>query len=227
MPTERTIPPTPATTVRRLPDRARYDRATLDAILDEGLVCHVGFVADGRPFVIPTTYARIGDDVYLHGSPASRMLRTLSGGVDVCVTVTLVDGIVLARSAFHHSLNYRSAVLVGTAAVVDDIEERRAALHAFVDQIVPGRTAEARPPNDKELRSTSVLRLPIDAASAKVRSGGPIEDEDDLALPVWAGVIPPPVVPGAPIVDEGVTVPLPASVSGYGSGAGGAVGAYA
>jgi nitroimidazol reductase NimA-like FMN-containing flavoprotein (pyridoxamine 5'-phosphate oxidase superfamily) len=184
--------PTEDTTVRRLPDRARYDRATLDAILDEGLVCHVGFVADARPFVIPTTYGRVGDDLYVHGSPASRMLRALSDGVDVCVTVTLIDGLVLARSAF---------------------------LDAFVDHVVPGRTADARPPNEKELRATLVLRLPIAEASAKVRTGGPIDDDEDMPLPVWAGELPLTTVPGPPVADAGVDVPLPGYVTGYRRGA--------
>ncbi|MCU1463577.1 MAG: putative flavin-nucleotide-binding protein [Acidimicrobiales bacterium] len=211
--------PTEHTTVRRLPARARYDRATLDAILDEGLVCHVGFVTGGRPFVIPTTYGRVGDDLYLHGSPASRLLRTLSDGVDVCVTVTLLDGIVLARSAFHHSMNYRSAVLVGRATVVDDLEEKRAALDAFVEHVVPGRAADARPPNEKELRATLVLRLPIADASAKVRTGGPIDDDEDMALAVWAGELPLRTTPGPPVADAGVDVRVPAYVSGYRRGA--------
>ncbi len=207
--------PSEDTTVRRLPDRARYDRASLDAILDEGLVCHVGFVANDRPFVIPTTYGRVGDDLYVHGSPASRMLRTLSGGVDVCITVTLIDGLVLARSAFHHSINYRSAVLVGRAFAVEGLEEKRAALDAFVDHVVPGRTADSRPPSDQELRATLVLRLPIAEASAKVRSGGPIDDDEDMPLPVWAGELPLHMVPGAPVADAGVDAPVPDYLKGY------------
>lgn len=181
---------TPRTTVRRLPARGNYDGAVLKAILDEGLVCHVGFVGDGHPFVIPTSYGRVGDVLYVHGSPASRMLRTLKDGVPVCVTVTLLDGLVLARSAFHHSMNYRSAVLLGTAVEVTDAAERDVALKAIVDHIVPGRWDSVRPPNEKELRGTLVLRLPIDEASAKIRTGPPVDDEEDYAMDVWAGVIP-------------------------------------
>lgn len=203
------------TTVKRRPERGRYDDATLRAILAEGLVCHVGFVAEGRPFVIPTTYACTGDVVYLHGSPASRMLRVLSGGIDVCMTVTLLDGLVLARSAFHHSMNYRSAVVFGRAEVVADEREQRVAMDALVEHIVPGRSADARPPNARELRSTLVLRLPLDTASAKVRTGPPIDDDDDLARAVWAGVLPLLIVPGVPVPDAGVDAPAPSYVTGY------------
>jgi nitroimidazol reductase NimA-like FMN-containing flavoprotein (pyridoxamine 5'-phosphate oxidase superfamily) len=184
------LPRSDACQVKRLPARAAYDRATIDAILDAGLVGHVGLLAtDGRPVVIPMLYGREGDAVYLHGSVASRLTRALASGVDVCLTVTLVDGLVLARSAFHHSMNYRSVVVLGRAtAVVGD--EKRHALEVIMDHLAPGRWGEAREPNDVELRQTSVLRLPVDEASAKVRKGGPLDDEEDLALPVWAGVVP-------------------------------------
>lgn len=214
--------PDDRTTVRRLPDRGRYDRDTIDAILDEAYLCHLGLVdAEGRPFVVPTIHARAGDDVYLHGSPASRALRTAGGeGVDCCVAVTLLDGLVLARSTFHHAMNYRSVVLYGSATRVDDDDEKRAALDALVEHVVRGRTAGARGPNDKELRGTLVLRLPIDAASAKVRTGGPIDDDDDLGLDVWAGVVPLRVVAGEPEPDDGVTAPWPGYDLRRGAGSG-------
>jgi nitroimidazol reductase NimA-like FMN-containing flavoprotein (pyridoxamine 5'-phosphate oxidase superfamily) len=188
--------------VRRLPARGSYDRAEAYAILDEGLVAHVAFVADGAPVVIPTTYARVGDSLVLHGSPASRMLRRLKRGVEVCVTVTLLDGLVLARSAFHHSMNYRSVVVMGTAVEVTDRDEKLRAMTALVEHIVEGRSADARLPSDHELRSTLVLALPIDEASVKRRTGPPLDDEEDLALPVWAGVVPLHQVPGEPVDDE-------------------------
>lgn len=191
----------PRTTVKRLPARGVYDRETVYAILDEGLVCHVGFVFDGQPFVIPTGYCRIGDVLYIHGSAASRMLKTLSGGVPVCVTITLLDGLVLARSAFHHSMNYRSAVVLGTARLVSEADEKSRALAAIVEHIVPGRGADARGPNASELAATSVLALPIEEASAKVRTGPPLDDAEDIALPVWAGVLPLRMVP-QPVVDD-------------------------
>lgn len=193
--------PTPRTTLRRLPDRATYDVALVHAILDEALICHVGFTVDDHPYVIPTIHARLGDTAYLHGSPASRMLRTLKGGVDVCVTVTLLDGLVLARSAFHHSLNYRSVLVLGRARPVGDGPEKRAALEALVDHIAAGRSAEARPPTDFELRSTLVLALPLEEVSAKVRTGPPNDDEADLPLPVWAGQVPLITSPGEPVDD--------------------------
>ncbi len=195
------IAPTARTRVERVPQRASYDRATIEAILDEGLVCHVGFVADGQPYVIPTIYGRAGDRLYLHGSPVSRMLRTLAGGVPACVTVTLLDGLVLARSAFHHSMNYRSVVLLGSAVLVTDEAERLAALEAIAEHVVRGRWAQVRGPNEQELRATAVLRLPIAEASAKVRTGPPVDDEEDYALPCWAGVIPLALTPGAPVAD--------------------------
>jgi len=185
--------------VRRAPKRAHYDRATVDAILDAGLVCHLGFTdAGGQPYVIPTIHARVGDAVYVHGSSASRLVRTLATGAPACLTVTLVDGLVLAKSAFHHSLNYRSVVLLGRMTLVTGAPERRAALDAFVEQLVPGRTADARAANAKELKATQVLAMRLDEASAKVRTGGPVDDPEDLDLPVWTGVIPLALTPGAP-----------------------------
>jgi len=205
--------PTERTTLRRIPERGRHDRATIDEILDEAYLCHLGLVdPDGRPFVIPTIHARAGDVVYVHGSPASRALRAGTKGVDCCVAVTILDGLVLARSAFHHSMNYRSAILYGAAERVDDLDEKRAALDAIVEHVVRGRTDDGhtRPPNDKELRGTLVLRLPIDEASAKVRTGGPLEDEDDLTLTgIWAGVVPLTLTPGAPQPDAGIDLPWP------------------
>jgi len=193
--------PTERTTVRRGARRANYDRETIHRILDAGLVCQVGFVVDGRAAVIPTAYGRIDDVLYLHGSPASRMLRALQSGIDVCVTVTLVDGLVLARSAFHHSMNYRSVVIYGQAAVVSDPREKLAALRAFVEHITPGRWPEVREPNPGELAGTLVLALPLVEVSAKVRTGPPVDDEADLDWPVWAGVIPLETRASAPIRD--------------------------
>jgi uncharacterized protein len=202
---------TPRTKLRRLPARGHHDRETLDAILDEGLVCHLGFVHDGRPAVSPTLYARIDDDVYIHGSAASRMLRTLTDGADVCLTVTLVDGLVLARSAFHHSVNYRSAVLYGTATPIEDSAERNRALHAFTDKVMPGRWEHVRVPTRKELKATSVLVLPIEEGSSKIRTGPPIDDDEDYELDVWAGIVPFETRALAPQPDErlepGIAVP--------------------
>lgn len=205
------MPPSERTTLKRLPERGRHDRESIAAILDEALVCHLGLVdPDGRPFVIPTIHARAGDHLYVHGSPASRALRTAGrGGVDACVTVTLVDGLVLARSAFHHSMNYRSVVVYGRATPVEDRAEKAAALEAIVEHVVAGRTAGCRPPDDKELKGTLVLRLPLDEASAKVRTHGVVDDDDDLALDVWAGVVPVRTVAGEPVADAGVTAPWP------------------
>lgn len=196
------ITPTESTTIRRLPARAVSDWETIAAVLDEGFVCHVGFVgADGRPYVIPTAYGRVDDMLFLHGSPASRMLRTLAGGIDICVTVTLVDGFVLARSAFHHSLNYRSVVVLGRAVEEKDPAVKAAALEAFVDHVVAGRAADARAPSPIEVRKTTVLRLPLREVSAKMRMGPPVEDPDDLDLPVWGGVVPLWLHAGAPEPD--------------------------
>jgi len=197
-----TFTPTERTRVKRLPDRGKYDSETVHAILDEGFICHIGFVVDGQPYVIPTGYARVGDKLYIHGSAASRMLRALAGGVQVCVTVTLLDGLVLARSVFHHSMNYRSVVILGRATLVTDREEKLKALEAVTEQIVPGRWADARHPTESELKQTSVLALPLEEVSAKVRTGGPKDEEEDYALPIWAGVLPLPVVPGAPMPDS-------------------------
>jgi uncharacterized protein len=182
--------PTDRTRVRRVPQRGAYERETVEAILDETLISHVGFVHDGHPVVIPTLHARLGDRLYLHGSAASRMLRTLQKGVPVCVTATLVDGLVLARSAFHHSVNYRSVVVFGKATEVEPEEQRLQALELFTEKLVPGRWADVRPPSRQELKGSKVLSLPLDEASAKVRMGPPIDDDEDYDLPVWAGVLP-------------------------------------
>ncbi|HYQ04176.1 MAG TPA: pyridoxamine 5'-phosphate oxidase family protein [Polyangiaceae bacterium] len=211
------------TRVRRVPKRAAYDRATIDAILDEALICHVGLVNEAQPFVIPTIHWRIGDELYIHGSAASRMIEHGGVGLPLCVTVTLIDGIVLARSAFHHSMNYRSAVILGQARVVVDPDEKLAALTALVNRFSPGRAQHVRAPNSQELKATTVLALPISEASAKVRKGGPIDDEEDLAIPVWAGVVPirleaqpalvaEPRAPGQPI--PGLGFPFNADVRG-------------
>jgi len=207
--------PSARTRVRRRADRGRYDRETVRAILDEGLICHLGFVVDGTPFVMPTMYARSGDVVYVHGSPASRMLRAAAAPTDVCLTVTLLDGLVLARSVFDHSMNYRSVVVLGRAEEVTDPAEKMAASEALVEHVCRGRWADARHPSPKELNATSILRLGLDEASAKVRSGGPKDDEGDMALPVWAGVVPLRSRPLPPVPDdqlvEGVSIPAYAS----------------
>jgi uncharacterized protein len=199
------------TTLRRLPERGRHDRDAIDAILDEGLICHLGLVdAEGRPFVIPTIHARSGDVLYVHGSPASRALRTAGrDGIEVCVSVTIVDGLVLARSAFHHSMNYRSVVVYGSASRVEDPVEKVAALEAVVEHVLSGRTDGCRAPDEQEVRSTLVLRLALDEASAKVRTGGPIDEEADLDLPVWAGHVPLRMVAGEPVPDAGVSTDWP------------------
>ena len=184
------FPPTGRTSVRRLPQRGVYDKAQVYAILDEGFICHVGFAIDGQPYVIPTGYARSGDEIFLHGSAASRMLHTLGDGLDVCVTVTLVDGFVLSRSAFHHSINYRSVVMMGRARVLEDPAEKTAAMRCFTNHILPGRWDEVRSPSDQELKATMVLALPLREVSAKVRQGPPVEDERDLDRHAWAGVVP-------------------------------------
>ena len=202
-----TFPRTARTTVRRLPKRGVYDSESIYSILDHGFICHVGFVVDGQPFVIPTGYARVGDVLYIHGSAANRMIRTAATeGVDICVTVTLLDGLVLARSAFHHSMNYRSVVVLGKSRLVTDEQEKRTALHAFTNHVVPQRWEETRQPTPQELKATSVLALPIEEASAKVRTGGPIDDEEDYSLHVWAGVVPIQTKIGTPIRD-GRTLP--------------------
>jgi uncharacterized protein len=207
------FPQTQRTTLRRLPKRGVYDRKLVYAILDEGLICHVGFAVDGRPFVIPTGYARVDDRLYIHGSQASRMLRTLGSGIDVCITVTLLDGLVLARSAFHHSMNYRSVVIFGRASVVKEREVKLDALRAFSEHVVPGRWDEVRGPNEQELKSTTVLSLPLEEASAKVRSGPPLDDEEDYELPVWAGVIPLRLVADEPVADPRLSEAIETSQS--------------
>src|SRR6266852_3125951 len=209
--------PTERTRVIREPQRGVYDRETIYTILDEGIVCHVGFTSDAQPFVIPTLYARVGDAIYFHGSAASRMLRGAAADVPVCVTVTLTDGLVLARSVFNHSMNYRSVVALGKATLVDAPAEKLEALRAFTEKILPGRWEDTRQPNEKELKATSILKLPLTEISAKVRSGPALDDEEDYALPVWAGVIPLSLTPGAPIRDEKCdpSIPTPAYAAHY------------
>ena len=208
--------PTDRTRVRRVPQRGQYERETIDAILDETLISHVGFVHDGAPVVIPTLHARLGDRLYLHGSAASRMLRTLEQGVPVCATATLVDGLVLARSAFHHSVNYRSVVVFGTARFVEP-EARVNALELFTEKLVPGRWPEVRHPTRQELKGTKVLSLPLDEASAKVRTGAPIDEDEDYDLPVWAGVLPLRTVADPPQPDPRLDpeIETPAYVAGW------------
>ena len=205
------LPVTPRTRLHRRAGRGSHDRDLIHAILDEGLVCHVGFVADGQPYVLPTTYARIEDRLVLHGSTANRMLRALAAGAPACVTVTLLDGLVLARSAFHHSMNYRSVVVLGIARAIEGREEKRAALLAIVEHVAPGRSAEARPPSDAEVDGTLVVALPVEEASAKVRSGPPVDDAEDLSVTCWAGVLPLRLTASAPVPDPrlppGVPVP--------------------
>ncbi len=197
----RRVEPTERTRLRRLPERGVYDRAVIDAILDEALICHVATLVDGSPRVIPTIHARVGDTLYVHGSPASRTLRALREGAEVCLAATLVDGLVLARSGFHSSVNYRSVVVYGRAREVTDPEEKRRAQDALVDHVAPGRSAEVRPPTDRELRQTAIFAIPLDEASAKVRTGSPKDDEEDLGLPIWAGVLPLRTVVGPPEPD--------------------------
>ena len=206
---------TERTRVRRLPERATYDRATVHAILDEGFLCHVGFVVDGQPYVIPTGYARVGDTLFLHGSTGSRL--GLRPGMDVCVTVTLVDGLVLARSAFHHSMNYRSVMAIGRLRPVTDLGEKEVALRALVEHIVPGRSDEVRGGDPRELAATAVLALPLAEVSAKVRTGPPQDDEPDYALPIWAGVLPLALTPGEPAPDPVLdpSIPAPAHVASW------------
>ena len=194
--------PTARTRLHRRPQRGLYERAALNAILDEALVCHLGFVDAGQPVVIPTTFVRVGEALYVHGAAASRALRALAAGLPACVTVTLLDGLVLARSAFHHSMNYRSVVILGTAVEVVDETEKRSVLDALVERVSPGRTRVVRAPSEKELAATSLLRMPIEEASAKVRRGPPIDDEGDLAIPCWAGEIPLRLESAAPVADD-------------------------
>ena len=205
--------PTTRTTLKRLPKRGSFERETVYGILDEGFVCHVGFVVDGQPFVIPTAYGRAGDVLYIHGARASRMQKALAAGADVCVTVTLVDGLVLARSAFHHSINYRSVVVFGRARVVESEAEKNTALEAFTEHIMPGRWDDVRWPNAQELAATTVLAIQLSEASAKVRTGPPIDDEEDYALPMWAGVLPLGVEPGTAEADP--RLPAETPLPGY------------
>lgn len=208
---------TDRTRVVREANRAVYDRVTIYQVLDEGLVCHVGFAVEGQPFVIPTMYARVGDDLYFHGSAASRMLSVASVGLPVCITVTLADGLVLARSVFNHSMNYRSVVALGQATLIDDPEEKLSALQAFTEKLIPGRWNDARQPNEKELKATSILKLPLTEVSAKVRTGSVEDDADDYTLPIWAGVIPLRLVADPPLRDGRCdpAIPTPAYASNY------------
>ena len=213
---QRTDLKTPRTTLRIKPERGAHDLATVAAILDEGFVCHAGFVVDGQPYVIPTAYGRDGETLYIHGSSANRMLRALAQGVPVCVTVTLIDGLVYARSAFHNSVNYRSVVVLGVAHETAG-DDKLHGLRTITEHVAPGRWAGARPPSEQELKAVTVLKLPIAEASAKVRTGPPIEEEEDLARPGWAGVLPFAVVPGTPVADAHVAngTPVPAYVASY------------
>jgi nitroimidazol reductase NimA-like FMN-containing flavoprotein (pyridoxamine 5'-phosphate oxidase superfamily) len=206
---------TERTRLRRLPERGSYDRATVHAILDEGFICHVGFAVDGQPYALPTGYARIGETLYLHGSTGSRL--GLRPGMDVCVTVTLLDGIVLARSAFHHSFQYRSAMVLGRTGLVTDPAEKDAALGALVEHFMPGRSADARAGSSRELAATAVLAVPLEEVSAKVRTGDPKDDEEDYALPVWAGILPLALKPGDPIPDSRLdrTIAVPSYVKDW------------
>lgn len=209
--------PTERTRVIREPHRGVYDRETIYKILDEGIVCHVGFSTDAQPFVIPTLFARVGDAIYFHGSAASRMLRGASTGVPVCITVTLTDGLVLARSVFNHSMNYRSVVALGRATLVEEAGEKLEALRAFTEKILPGRWQDARQPNEKELKATSILKLPLTEVSAKIRSGPVQDDEEDYALQVWAGIVPLQLQGQPPIRDErcDASIQVPAYAANY------------
>jgi nitroimidazol reductase NimA-like FMN-containing flavoprotein (pyridoxamine 5'-phosphate oxidase superfamily) len=194
-----------------MPARAEYERETIEAILDEALVAHLGFAVEGEPYVIPTLHARVGESVYFHGSSASRTMRALAAGAQMCLTVTLLDGLVLARSAVHHSVNYRSVVVLGQATAIVDPSEKMAAIEAFTERLIPGRWDEVRPPTTKELKAIQVLSLPLTEASAKLRTGPPVDDEEDYALETWAGTIPLNVVAGAPIPDARLAEGIPLS----------------
>lgn len=209
MSVEEALEPTPRTKVKRAPQRAVYERDVVHSILDEALICHIGFSVDVQPFVIPTIHARVGDTLYVHGSPASRMLRRMAAGAPVCVTATLLDGLVLARSAFHHSMNYRSAVVLGVPRKVTETEEKNIAFRAIVEHLTPGRWGEMRAPNLEEIRKTDVLALGIDEASAKVRTGPPVDDAEDMDLELWAGVLPLHVAAGEPVTDPDLRHDLP------------------
>jgi len=207
--------PSARTTVKRHPERGAYEREVIDAILDEALICHVGFAIDGQPFVIPTIHARDADVLYIHGSPGSRMLRNLRDGIDACVTVTLLDGLVLARSVYNHSMNYRSVVVLGRAREVTEHEEKLHAMQCVVEHILPGRWEDARQPSEQEIKATAILALSLDEASAKIRTGPPTDDEADLELPVWAGVIPLALQPAAAVPDDGAAGPTPGYATNY------------
>lgn len=211
------IPRTQRTTLKRLPERGSFEREQINSILDEGFICHVGFVVNGQPFVIPTGYARISDTLVIHGSQASRMLREVGQGIDVCITVTLIDGLVLARSAFHHSMNYRSVVVFGRAKVIEDRAAKIEALIALSEHMIPGRWNDVREPNDGELKQTTVLSVPLLEASAKVRTGQPLDDEEDYDLPIWAGVIPLKLIAEAPLSDPKLSCEIdpPAYATNY------------
>ena len=215
-PIGRAKPCSPRTTVRRRTGRAHYDRETIDAILAEGLVAHVAFVADGQPFAIPMLYAAEGDQVYLHGSPLSRLLGGIVDGTALCLTVTLIDGLVLARSAFHHSINYRSAVVLGEGRAIRDPREKYEALWALVERTIPGRSNDVRGPSDQELDATEVVAVPIAEASAKIRSGPPVDASEDYDLPAWAGEVPLRLVPDRPVPDARCSAPIPTYIAGYG-----------
>jgi hypothetical protein len=210
--------PSDRSRVRRLPKRASYERSTIDAILDGGMIAHVGIVDDGRPIVVPMAYARRGDEILLHGSSASRMMKALAAGAEACVVVTHLDGIVVARSGFHSSMNYRSVVIFGRAQAIADEAAKRAALDALVDHLIPGRSRELRGHTPEEMKITTVVSLPIDEASAKIRTGPPVDDEDDYRLPVWGGVVPLALAAGAPQPDgrSAPDVPVPDSVGRLG-----------
>lgn len=212
-----TFPVTNRTRVVREANRAVYDREAIYQILDEAFVCHVGFTTEGQPFVIPTMFARVGDAIYFHGSAASRMLRGLSEGLPVCITVTLTDGIVLARSVFNHSMNYRSVIALGKATLILQPAEKFEALRAFTEKLIPGRWTDARQPNDKELKATSILKLPLTEVSAKVRTGRVEDDPEDYALPVWAGIIPMHLITDPPQRDErcNPSIPTPAYATNF------------
>jgi nitroimidazol reductase NimA-like FMN-containing flavoprotein (pyridoxamine 5'-phosphate oxidase superfamily) len=205
------------TRLRRKPERGSYDQAVINAILDEGLVCHIGFTVDDQPYVIPTTYCRVEDKIYIHGAVASRMLKTLQAGLNLCLTVTLLDALVVARSAFNNSMNYRSVVVLGQATVVQDFDEKFAAMQALVEHILPGRWEDCRPPTPNEVRATSILALPIAEASAKIRSGQVVDDAEDYELPVWAGLVPFQPQPLAPVDDGRVPagIEAPAYLTDY------------
>jgi uncharacterized protein len=216
------IKPTKRTRLARRRDRGSYERETINAILDEAFICHVGFQVDAQPYVVPTVHARIGERLYIHGSVASRMLKSLDQGINVCVTVTLLDGLVLARSAFHHSMNYRSVLVLGTATAVTDKVQKRQVLTAIVNRVMPGRAAEVRAPSAKELNATTVLELPIEETSAKIRSGPPLDAQEDYALPCWAGVLPLQLMALPPQADPRLpkNIPVPRAVATWTRGGG-------